>query len=156
ATCPGHRLGSFYPPSANRPAIFGPILMCHHLLRTLVILALATPAAVSGELVSEKPIQPADRQHWSFQPLKRPPVPTVRQTTWLRTPVDAFILGRLEAAGLTPSPSADKLALLRRLYLDLVGLPPSPEEQDAFLADSSPDAYEKVVDRLLTSPHYGE
>jgi hypothetical protein len=75
---------------------------------------------------------------------------------WVRTPVDTFILGRLEAAGLAPSPPADKLALLRRLYLDLVGLPPSPEEQDAFLADSSPDAYEKVVDRLLTSPHYGE
>jgi hypothetical protein len=111
---------------------------------------------VSAEPVSEKPIQPADRQHWSFQPPKRPPVPIVKQMAWVRTPVDAFILGRLEAAGLPPSPSTDKVALLRRLYLDLVGLPPSPEEQDAFLADSSPDAYEKVVDRLLTSPHYGE
>jgi hypothetical protein len=75
---------------------------------------------------------------------------------WLRTPVDSFILARLEAAGLPPSPPADRLALLRRLYLDLVGLPPSPEEQDAFLADSSPGAYETIVDRLLTSPHYGE
>jgi hypothetical protein len=111
---------------------------------------------MSAEPVSEKPIQPADRHQWSFQPPKRPPVPIVKQMAWVRTPVDAFILGRLEAAGLPPSPSADKFALLRRLYLDLVGLPPSPEEQDAFLAESSPDAYEKVVDRLLTSPHYGE
>ena len=131
--------------------------MSGHNLRILVLLPLVTPAAgVSADAVSEKPIQPADRLHWSFQPPKRPPVPTVRQTSWVRTPVDTFILARLEAAGLLPSPPADRLALLRRLYLDLVGLPPSPEEQVAFLSDSSPDAYEKVVDRLLTSPHYGE
>jgi hypothetical protein len=126
-------------------------------LRIVVLLALVSPAvAVSAEPVTEKPIQPADRQHWSFQPPKRPPVPIVKQISWVHTPVDAFILSRLEAAGLTPSAPADKPDLLRRLYLDLVGLPPSPEEQDAFLADSSPDAYEKVVDRLLTTPHYGE
>jgi Protein of unknown function (DUF1553)/Protein of unknown function (DUF1549) len=127
------------------------------MLRSLALLALGSPAAaVSAEPIVEKPIQPADRQHWSFQPPRRPSVPTVRQTEWVRTPVDAFILARLEAAGLPPSPPADRIALLRRLYLDLVGLPPSPEEQDEFLADSSPGAYEKVVDRLLTTPHYGE
>jgi hypothetical protein len=131
--------------------------MLHHHLRALVLLTLGSPAAgVSAEPIPEKPILPADRQHWSFQPPKRPPVPLVTRTAWQRTPVDAFILARLEAAGLSPSPAADKPALLRRLYLDLVGLPPSPEDEDAFLADSSPDAYDKVVDRLLTSPQYGE
>ncbi|HKB04863.1 MAG TPA: DUF1553 domain-containing protein [Gemmataceae bacterium] len=106
--------------------------------------------------MSERPLRDEDRNHWAFQPPKRPSVPTVHQPSWIQTPVDSFILARLEAAGLRPSAPAPKLALLRRVYLDLVGLPPSPEEQDAFLTDSSPDAYEKVVDRLLTSPHYGE
>jgi len=118
---------------------------------------ICTPVhAQKVEPVSEKPIRPADREHWSFQPAKRPPTPTVRLSSWVRTPIDAFVLAHLEAAGLLPAAPADRLALLRRVHVDLVGISPSPEEQDAFLADSSPDAYEKVVDRLLTSPHYGE
>ena len=123
----------------------------------LPLLVICTPVqAQKVEPVAEQPIRPVDRAHWAFQPPRRPIVPTVKQASWIRTPVDTFILARLEAAKLFPSPAAERLALLRRLYLDLVGLPPSPEAQDAFIADSSPGAYEKVVDRLLTSPQYGE
>ncbi len=94
--------------------------------------------------------------HWAFEPLLRPDVPTPRDTTWSPTPIDAFILSRLEAAQLRPSPAADKATLLRRAYFDLTGLPPTPAEVTAFLADNSPDAFEKVVDQLLDSEHYGE
>ncbi len=94
--------------------------------------------------------------HWSFRPLRRPAVPDVRMKGWVKTPIDAFVLARLEKAGLKPSPAADRRTLLRRVYFDLIGLPPTPEEMDAFLVDRSPAAYEKVVDRLLASPHYGE
>ncbi len=95
-------------------------------------------------------------RHWAYEPVRRPKVPTPRQKSWVRNPIDAFILARLEQEGLRPSPEADRATLLRRVTLDLTGLPPTPREVDAFLADRSPDAYEKVVDRLLTSPHYGE
>jgi mono/diheme cytochrome c family protein len=95
-------------------------------------------------------------RHWAYRPLKNPPVPPVHRRDWARTPIDAFVLARLEGKGLTPSPPADRRTLLRRVTFDLVGLPPTPAEIDAFLTDSSPDAYEKVVDRLLASPHYGE
>ena len=94
--------------------------------------------------------------HWSFQPLGNPAPPGVKHLGAVRNPIDAFIVARLEAAGLAPSPPADKAALVRRASLDLVGLPPSVAEVDAFLADTRPDAYERLVDRLLASPHYGE
>lgn len=94
--------------------------------------------------------------HWAYQTPQRPEVPKVGNATWVRNPIDNFILARLEKEGLKPSPEADKITLLRRVTLDLTGLPPTPAEVDAFLADKSPDAYEKVVDRLLASPHYGE
>jgi len=94
--------------------------------------------------------------HWAYVAPKRPELPTVVQTTWVRNPIDQFILARLEREGLKPSPEADKETLLRRVTYDLTGLPPAPAEIDAFLADTSPDAYEKQVDRLLRSPHYGE
>src|SRR5205823_2646233 len=81
--------------------------------------------------------------------------PAVKDATWVRNPIDAFILAKLEADGLRPSPQADKVTLLRRVTLDLIGLPPTPEAAEAFLKDTSPNAYEKVVDRLLTSPHCG-
>ncbi|HXW14562.1 MAG TPA: DUF1549 domain-containing protein, partial [Terriglobia bacterium] len=93
---------------------------------------------------------------WSFVPPKRPPVPEVNGKDWPRNPLDNFVLARLESEGLKPSPEADKATLLRRVYFDLTGLPPTPAEIDAFLADHSPDAYEKRVDQLLASPHYGE
>ena len=94
--------------------------------------------------------------HWSFVAPKPQAVPAVKRPGWAHQPLDQFILARLEKEGLAPSPEADKAALLRRVSLDLTGLPPTPEEQATYLADSSPNAYEKQVDRLLASPHYGE
>ena len=96
------------------------------------------------------------KKHWSFIAPERPELPTVRQRDWPRNEIDTFILERLEAAGLKPAPEADKTTLIRRVAFDLTGLPPSVEEVDAFLADDSPQAYEKLVDRLLQSAHYGE
>ncbi|MFN3484699.1 MAG: PSD1 and planctomycete cytochrome C domain-containing protein [Planctomycetota bacterium] len=96
------------------------------------------------------------RDHWAFRPLGDPAPPGVRNETSVATPVDRFLLARLEEKGLSFSPPADKRTLLRRVSFDLTGLPPTPEEMDAFLADASPDAFAKVVDRLLASPHYGE
>jgi mono/diheme cytochrome c family protein len=96
------------------------------------------------------------KRFWSFQPIQRPPVPPVKQTAWVRSPIDAFILHRLEKEGFRPAPPAEKIPLLRRATYDLTGLPPTPAEVDAFLADNSPQAFEKVVDRLLQSPRYGE
>jgi hypothetical protein len=95
-------------------------------------------------------------QHWAFTPPKRPAAPEVKQSDWVRNDVDRFVLAKIEAAGLAPSPEADRATLIRRLHADLVGLPPTPEEVDAFVANPDPQAYEKLVDRLLASPHYGE
>jgi len=94
--------------------------------------------------------------HWSFQPIKRPTEPAVSDASWVRNPIDQFILARLDRTALKPSPEAEKATLIRRVYIDLIGLLPKPEEVDAFQEDTSPDAYEKVVDNLLESPHYGE
>jgi hypothetical protein len=104
-----------------------------------------------GHLVSDQ-----DRRFWAFQKPIRPPVPQVRHRDRVRTPIDAFILAKLEEKGLTLAPDADRLALIRRAALDLLGLPPSPEQVETFLADTRPDAYERLIDRLLASPHYGE
>ncbi|MEX0612528.1 MAG: PSD1 and planctomycete cytochrome C domain-containing protein [Pirellulales bacterium] len=97
-----------------------------------------------------------DRAFWSFQPITDPAVPATNDSAWPQTSIDAFVLSRLEEAGLAPSRPADKRTLIRRATFDLTGLPPTPEEIDAFLADESPDAFARVVDRLLGSPHYGE
>ena len=96
------------------------------------------------------------KNHWSFIPLEKPPLPNVKQSDWPANEIDRFILERVELAKFKPAPEADKSVLLRRVTFDLTGLPPTPEEVDAFVADSSPDAYEKVVERLLASAHYGE
>ena len=95
-------------------------------------------------------------QHWAFKKPQQAPLPEVKKVDWSRGAIDRFVLARLEAAGLAPSPEADKYTLVRRLYLDLIGLPPTPEEADAFAKDASPEAYEKLVDRLIASPRYGE
>jgi hypothetical protein len=95
-------------------------------------------------------------QHWAFVPPQKAAVPQVQNATWPRNDIDRFILAKIESANLTPAPEADKRTLIRRVTLDLTGLPPTPAETEAFVNDSSPDAYEKVVDRLLASPHYGE
>ncbi len=96
------------------------------------------------------------RAHWAFQSLKKPSVPEVKQKDWVSTPVDAFILAKLEQNQMKPSPAADKATLIRRATFDLIGLPPTPAEVKGFLEDNSPQAFAKVVDRLLASPHYGE
>jgi hypothetical protein len=94
--------------------------------------------------------------HWSFQPIRAPKPPAVRRASWVRNPIDAFILARLEQLGIAPSAEADRPTLIRRLALDLTGLPPTPAEVRDFVRDCRPDAYERLVDRLLASPHFGE
>ena len=99
------------------------------------------------------------KAHWAFINPARSPVPVFsepRDRAWVRNPIDAFVMAKLRVHGLSPSPEADKVTLIRRVTLDLTGLPPTPDEVDAYLADPAPDAYERVVDRLLASPHYGE
>ncbi len=102
------------------------------------------------------PTGTAHTAHWAFQEAVRPALPKVRAVAWVETPIDAFILAKQEAAGLAPSPPADRLTLLRRVSFDLLGLPPTPSDIEAFLKDDRPDAYERVVNRLLASPQYGE
>jgi mono/diheme cytochrome c family protein len=117
------------------------------------------PGAMEGKAlarVKKDVVTDEDRAHWAFCKPAASPVPRAHAPERLRTPVDAFLLAKLEAKGLTFSPDAAKATLLRRAYLDLIGLPPGPQEVRTFLADARPDAYERVLDRLLDSPHYGE
>jgi hypothetical protein len=126
----------------------------------LVGLALSTcppPSLADGPADPPEPTwTPEQRRHWSFLPPKRPGPPAVEGRAWVRNPIDAFILKPMEDAGVAPSPEADRATLIRRLRFDLTGLPPSVEEVLAFEADPAPDAYERLVDRLLASPQYGE
>src|SRR5207302_11362101 len=101
-------------------------------------------------------ITPQERQFWSFQPIQHPPVPRVKEAARVRTPIDAFVLQKMREQTLDFAAEASKAVLIRRAYLDLIGLPPSPEKADEFLADNSPDAYERLIDRLLESNAYGE
>ncbi len=122
---------------------------------------IATIAAWVGSLpdstqVGKARISQQDRSHWAFQPLVRPPLPGVSDAAWARNPVDYFILAKLETAGIEPGQPASPSTLLRRVYFDLIGLPPTPEDVLAFEQDRSTDAYERVVERLLASPRYGE
>jgi mono/diheme cytochrome c family protein len=133
------------------------------LLKTWIDQGAAWPASAGAELKplasafkGEKQLTDEQRSYWAFKQPVRPDVPRVKQTSWALNPVDAFVLAAMEKQGLTPSPATDKRTLLRRVTLDLTGLPPTPDEINAFVNDDSPDAYEKVVDRLLNSPRYGE
>lgn len=119
---------------------------------TLLIAAVAS----ADEPLTESPITDSERGHWAFQPLSRPTPPVVQNASWCRTAMDRFILARLEKEKLFPAGEADRATLLRRLCFDLTGLPPSIELQDEVFADESPDWYERLVDRLLASPSYGE
>jgi hypothetical protein len=105
---------------------------------------------------STAPVAAKSLKHWAYMKPVQYATPAVKDAAWVRNPIDNFILSRLEKEGLKPSPEADKTTLIRRVYLDIIGLPPTPQQVDAFLADKSPGAYEKVVDELLASPHYGE
>lgn len=117
----------------------------------------ATTAALERpDLYKGRPITMAERNYWAFRKPVKSAVPTVKAAGWVKNPIDAFVLAKLEAQGLQPSAFADKRTLLRRVTFDLTGLPPTPEEVKAFLRDVAPNAYEKVVKRLLASPRYGE
>jgi hypothetical protein len=113
----------------------------------------AGPAAAQAK---RKEFTKGQKEFWSFQPVKAPPVPSPASKAWVRNPVDAFILAKLEEKGIAPAPKASKTTLIRRATFDLTGLPPTPAEIQAFEDDQSPDAFAKVVDRLLASPRYGE
>jgi hypothetical protein len=127
------------------------------LLSSLIVLSCL---AASGNALAQEKAESVKRAEpgptWAYQPIARPAVPAVRQKTWVRTPIDAFILERLEEKGIAPSAGADRATYIRRVTLDLWGVLPSPEEVKAFTTDRSPNAYEKLVDRLLASPRYGE
>ena len=118
----------------------------------------ADPQSLKKSQAYAEAVQIAEvrRGFWSFQPVRKPALPAVKNSDWVQKPIDGFILAELEKRGLSPSSPADKRTLLRRLTFDLVGLPPTPEEMELFLRDNSPNAVERVVDRLLASPHYGE
>ncbi len=109
----------------------------------------------SGKLI-ERPITQEERGFWAFQPPRNISPPRVTQPGWRANPIDAFLLAKMKAKGIKPSPRADRRTLIRRAYLDLTGLPPGPEEVEAFVKDTAPGAWERLVDRLLSSPHYGE
>lgn len=112
--------------------------------------------AAWADIQSSDSSGPATGSHWSFQPIGNPPLPEVQQAGWVQNPVDRFVLAKLETEGVAPSPEAAPVTLARRVAFDLTGLPLSPEEISAFVNDARPDAYERLVDRLLASPHYGE
>jgi mono/diheme cytochrome c family protein len=112
-------------------------------------------APIPANEMAEKTGHSSDK-HWAFQPIERLPQPEVKNRHWGRNAIDRFILARLEKQGIAPAPEADRVTLLRRVYLDLIGLPPSPKDIEDFLSDKRPDSYERVVEHLLASPHYGE
>jgi hypothetical protein len=117
----------------------------------------ASAEDASGDLLEyDQIIEPSDREHWSYQPIRQPPIPKVRDTSWPRNVIDTFILEKLEAQSWRPTPPVQKHVLLRRISLDLIGLPPTLAEQERFLNDSSPHALEMVIDDLLSRPGFGE
>src|SRR5438477_5146365 len=122
---------------------------------TLAITPLLLLAGNTAEPAKD-PFTSAQRKYWAFQPVQKVEAPVVQHNDRIANPIDAFIVSKLESKKLNLSPEADRPTLVRRVSFDLIGLPPSPEEVDNFLNDKSPNAYEKVVDRLLASPHYGE
>src|SRR4051812_4496896 len=114
------------------------------------------PHSSNASAPSLRDVAEARARHWAFQPVTKPSLPVVKQSRWVRTPVDNFVLATLEKNHLQPAPAADRRSLIRRASYDLTGLPPSCEEVEAFVGDKRTDAYAKLVDRLLASPHYGE
>lgn len=128
------------------------VAMCIAALRAVP----AAPDAPADAAATEHKFSAEDRAYWALQPVRRPETPSVANAAWARNAVDRFVLAKLAAASLVPSPQADRATLLRRLSFDLAGLPPEPEDVAAFEADESPDAYERQVDRLLASPRMGE
>ena len=116
----------------------------------------AAAAAADLAKLEERRITDAERAYWAFRKPVRVPAPVVANAAWSRNPIDAFLWSAMQARGLSPAPAADRRTLVRRAYLDVIGLPPTPAEIDAFVNDTSPEAWPRLVDRLLASPHYGE
>ena len=119
-----------------------------------LLIVIAT--VVDAESAHKVSFSAQQRVHWALQPVERPSPPATSDGAGVRNPVDAFVLAKLSKESLEPSPQAGRVALIRRVFFDLTGLPPSPAEVSAFVTDESPDAYERLVERLLASPHYGE
>ncbi len=169
-------------PSALKGGKGGPAVVPHDIAKSLLLARIAADTEPIKRMPQKKPALSAEHQkilrawieqgapwpdaasfeggvekkHWAYVTPQHVAPPAVKNTGWPRNPIDNFILARLESENLAPSPAADRATLLRRVYLDLIGLPPTPAEADEFLADQRPDAYERVVDRLLASPRYGE
>jgi hypothetical protein len=124
---------------------------------TIFLLTAGLAIFAAGLLLGDdSDVAPETGDHWAYQPVDRSPPPEVQNQAWVRNPIDNFVLVRLEADGISPSPEADRYTLIKRLSYDLLGFPPEPEAVDAFVRDSSPDAYDNLVGRLLGSPHFGE
>ena len=125
-------------------------------LRMIALGSILLLASAAGAPAQTGKISDGKKSHWAFQPVQRPAAPEVKHKDWIRNPIDAFILARLEKAKLAPAKEADRATLMRRLKFDVLGLPPTPEEVEAFVKDADPLAYEKLVDKYLASPHFGE
>jgi hypothetical protein len=134
------------------PVLAASLVFASHLLQG------AEPGSENAEELAryDARIMPKDRQHWAFQPVRPVAVPAVKHTSWVRNPIDSFILAKLEAQGWKPSPAAEPRALLRRMYLDVIGLPPTLAEQEALLKDPSPTGFDRLADQLLSRSAYGE
>ena len=132
------------------------VLLVLPLLNLMLSPLWANDSSTSGERDTLRATINKNSTHWSFKPVTKPDIPTLQTPSWARNAIDYFVLSKLESTGIRPSSEADKETLIRRLSLDLLGLLPAPAEVDSFLRDNRPDAYEKLVDSLLNSPHYGE
>ena len=125
-------------------------------MRKYAVLLLTTLSVLAAAEIKEKEFTPKQKRWWAFQPVQKGALPAVKDRAWVKNPIDAFVLAKLEEKGIRPNPRADNLTLLRRASIDITGLPPTPEEVQAMVSDSSPNAFDKAIDRLLASPRYGE
>ncbi|HAT18940.1 MAG TPA: hypothetical protein DCS85_02175, partial [Verrucomicrobiales bacterium] len=125
-----------------------------NVLLTLPLLALFATFSSAEEIITK--VNATTKSFWSYKPLRRPSVPKIGNPAWSANPIDAFIYSRLKKNSLQPAPRADKRALARRAFFDLLGLPPTREQLSSFISDDSPGAWEKLIDSLLESKHYGE
>jgi len=144
------------PPEGEKPLAAEQIALVTRWIDAGAKMPVPDPATAAASAAARAAARSSPAAHWSFQPVVRPVLPAVKQSGAVRNLIDVFVVARLEAEGIAPSPEADRVTLLRRLKLDLLGLPPTPAEVEEFLADRTPDAYDRLVDRLLASPHYGE
>jgi hypothetical protein len=128
----------------------------HTLLAGLLVVVACSPRPAAAQQIAPREVTAEDRGFWSFRPLAQAAVPPVRGEAWVRTPIDRFVLAQLESKGLVPNGPADRRTLIRRAYLDVLGIPPAPDEVEAFVSDADENAYEKLIDRLLASPALGE